>query len=191
MPLAIPGTNTMKGRAPGSLPLHHPRNSSTVPDKSPEILEHYVLSKRILAIASGGGHWQQLMLMRPAFDGHEVTYATTLAGLPDQFDAHPFFLVPDCNRNEPVAALRCVARLAWVILRLRPQIVISTGALPGVMAIALGKLTGARTIWVDSVANAESMSASGRQARRFADLWMSQWEHVATEAGAEYAGAVL
>lgn len=149
------------------------------------------MTERVLAIASGGGHWQQLMLMRPAFDGPDTTYATTLPGLPEQFGIGRFFLVPDCNRNEPLAALRCAAILAWRILRLRPRVVISTGALPGVMALALGKLTGARTIWVDSVANAETMSTSGRQARLFADLWMSQWEHVAASSGAEYAGAVL
>ncbi|CAN0461153.1 unnamed protein product, partial [Ectocarpus fasciculatus] len=34
--------------------------------------------KRILAIASSGGHWQQLMLMRPGFTHHQVTYVTTL-----------------------------------------------------------------------------------------------------------------
>jgi hypothetical protein len=52
-------------------------------------------------------------------------------------------------------------------------------------------MLGARTIWVDSVANAEEMSMSGKLARRFAHLWLSQWEHVAGAEGAEYAGAVL
>lgn len=147
--------------------------------------------KRILAIASGGGHWQQLMLMRPAFEGHDVTFATTLPGLPEQFDARPYHLIPDCNRDEKAAALACTLRLAGLILRLRPQVILSTGALPGVIALAIGRAMGARTIWVDSVANAEEMSSSGRLARRFAHLWMSQWEHVAAEAGADYAGAVL
>ena len=45
------------------------------------------MTRRLLAIASSGGHWQQLMRMRPAFAGTEVTYATTLAGLPEAFEA--------------------------------------------------------------------------------------------------------
>ena len=149
------------------------------------------MAKRILAIASGGGHWQQLMEMRGAFAGHEVTYATTLAGLPEQFGALPAVIVPDCNRHQKAAILRAAASLARLMVRVRPQVVISTGALPGVLALALGRAAGARTIWVDSVANAEEMSMSGRLARRFAHLWMSQWEHVAREAGAEYAGSIL
>lgn len=147
--------------------------------------------KRILAVASGGGHWQQLMLMRPAFEGHQVKFLTTLPGLPEQFGAAPATIIPDCNRDEKVAMVKCAMALSREMLRVRPHLVISTGALPGVMALALGRAIGARTIWVDSVANAEEMSMSGRLARRVATLWMSQWDHVAEEAGAEYAGAVL
>lgn len=149
------------------------------------------MPKRILAIASGGGHWQQMMLLRPAFEGAEVFFVTTLPGLPEQFGALPAAIVPDANRNERVATLRCALALLWRIVRFRPHAVISTGALPGVLALALGRLFGARTIWVDSVANAEEMSLSGRLARRFAHLWLSQWAHVAEAEGAEFAGAVL
>lgn len=149
------------------------------------------MTKRLLAIASGGGHWQQLMLMRPAFDGLEVTYATTLQGLPEEFGAHPAVIVPDANRNEKLAILKAGIRIGWLVLGLRPHVVISTGALPGVMALALGRLIGAKTVWIDSVANAEEMSMSGRLARRFATHWLSQWDHVARAEGADCIGSVL
>lgn len=148
-------------------------------------------SKRLLAVASGGGHWQQLMLMRPAFEGCDIRFLTTLPGLAEQFDAAPAAVLPDCNRDAPVAVARCALALVGHMLRTRPHVVISTGALPGVLALAVGRVFGARTIWVDSVANAEEMSMSGKMARRVAHLWMSQWDHVARDAGAEYAGAVL
>lgn len=149
------------------------------------------MQKRILAVASGGGHWQQLMLMRRAFDTHKVLFLTTLPGLPEQYDAQPSSIIPDCNRNEPFKSVLSLLAISARIIRFRPHIVISTGALPGVIAIAVGRLVGAKTIWVDSVANAEEMSMSGRLARRFSHLWLSQWEHVAEASGAEYAGAVL
>ena len=147
--------------------------------------------KRVLAIASGGGHWQQLMLMRPAFEGHDVLYLTTLPGLPEAFGAAPSRIVPDCNRDRPWQAARCAAAIGAQVARHRPHVVISTGALPGVIALGLGRAARARTIWVDSVANAEEMSMSGRLARRVADLWLSQWPEVAEASGAQYAGAVL
>ena len=153
--------------------------------------ENSPVTRRVLAVASGGGHWQQLMLLRPAFEGADILYLTTMGGLPEAFGAAPARIVPDCNRNKPLEAARSAAAIAAAIARHRPHVVISTGALPGVIALALGKGMRARTIWVDSVANAEEMSMSGRLARRFADLWMSQWPDVAEASGAGYAGAVL
>lgn len=147
--------------------------------------------RHILAVASAGGHWQQLMALRPAFEGHRVTYMTTLEGLADRFDAAPAVTVPDCNRDTPLLALRGAAVIALRLIRLRPDVVISTGALPGVIALAVGRALRARTIWVDSVANAEELSASGRLARRFADLHLTQWPEVAEAEGSSYAGSLL
>lgn len=147
--------------------------------------------KRVLAIASAGGHWQQLMLLRPAFEAHDVHFATTIAGLAESYGAFPATVVQDCNRNEKVASLRSAWAILLLILRLRPDVVITTGALPGVLALVLSRLVRARTIWIDSVANAEEMSLSGRIARRHADLWLSQWQAVAEREGAAYEGSVL
>ncbi len=131
------------------------------------------------------------MRLRPALEGHAVTYATTIAGLDAQFGVSPCVLIKDASRNEPVSAVRMAFQLAGVIVRVRPQIVISTGAAPGLAALALGKLIGARTIWLDSIANAEKLSMSGQLARRVADLWLTQWPHLATPNGPECRGAVL
>ena len=50
-------------------------------------------------------------------------------------------------------------------MRLRPDVVITTGAAPGYFAVRIGKLLGARVVWVDSIANAEELSLSGPEGR--------------------------
>ncbi len=147
--------------------------------------------RHVLAVASAGGHFQQLMVLRSAFGGQKVTYMTTLEGLGAQFGAAPEILVPDCNANTPLAILRCMAVMGWRMAQLRPDVVITTGALPGLIAIAWGRVFRARTLWVDSVANAEGLSASGRLARRLAHLTLSQWPEVARATGTRYEGSVL
>ena len=77
------------------------------------------MSCKLLAVASAGGHWQQLMELRPAWQDlapGNVRYATTLADLPDQFGADPATIIPDCNRNSPLAVLRCAWAL-WRVMR--------------------------------------------------------------------------
>ena len=149
------------------------------------------MTRRVLAIASAGGHWMQLQMLRPAFAHHEVTWLTTLPGLAEQAGVAPAHVIPDCNRDTPLKVAACLAALTRHILRLRPHAVISTGALPGVLAMGLARPLGARTIWVDSIANAEEMSASGRLARRVATHRLSQWPAVAAAEGADYAGSIL
>ena len=133
----------------------------------------------------------QLQMLRPAFDHHDVAWITTLPGLTEQANAQPGYVVPDCNRNTPVRMLRCGFALIRYFVRHRPDVVVTTGAMPGLIALALGRLLGARTIWVDSIANAEEMSASGRLARHFATHRFSQWRHVAAAEGVDHAGSIL
>lgn len=147
--------------------------------------------RRVLAIASAGGHWEQLMLLRPAFAAHECLYVTTLAGLPQRAGIAEFRLVRDCNADEKVAMLACAAQLARIMAAFRPHRIVTTGALPGLLALALGRVVGARGLWIDSVANVEELSAAGRMARRIATQHLSQWPHVAKAAGTSFAGRVL
>ena len=39
-----------------------------------------VRSTKVLAVASGGGHWVQLRRVMRAFEGSEIVYVTTKAG---------------------------------------------------------------------------------------------------------------
>ncbi|WP_019515189.1 hypothetical protein [Sphingomonas sp. Mn802worker] len=149
-----------------------------------------ILSKRILAIASAGGHWDQMMRLRAAFVGHDVTFVTTHDGLAQRAGVVAT-LVPDCNRNERWRTIACAARLAVLILWRRPHVIVTTGALPGVIGIALGRLVRARTLWIDSIANGEEMSLSGRRARSLATRCVSQWPGVSHAEQVEHWGAVL
>ena len=82
-------------------------------------------------------------------------------------------------------------RMLLIVIKVRPDVVISTGAAPGCLAIRFGKLLGARTIWIDSIANVERLSMSGGLARRHADLWLTQWAHLSSDEGPAFRGTVL
>lgn len=147
--------------------------------------------KKILAIASGGGHWVQLLRLRPAFEGCDVVYATVREGYRGDVGGAEFRVIPDSNRWNKLALLRCALGVMWLVLRERPDVVISTGAAPGFFGVRFGKWFGARVVWVDSVANAEELSMSGRKAGDFVDLWVTQWQHLAVADGPKFFGSVI
>lgn len=147
--------------------------------------------KRLLAIASAGGHWAELVRLRPLLDEYRVTYVTTNRGYRADVGDQPFRTVTEASRWDRLKLLRSALQVLWLLVRLRPGVVVTTGAAPGWFALYLGKKLGAKTIWIDSLANGEELSMSGRRASKHADLWLTQWPELAAEGGPEYAGSVL
>jgi UDP-N-acetylglucosamine:LPS N-acetylglucosamine transferase len=147
---------------------------------------------KVLALSSGGGHWVQLLRLRPAFEGCDVTYATVMKGyLADLEPEADFHVVPDGNRWSKINLLRSAFAVFLLLLRLRPDVVVTTGAAPGFFAARFGKLLGARVVWIDSIANAEELSMSGKKAGTFVDLLLTQWPHLASNEGPKFYGSVL
>jgi UDP-N-acetylglucosamine:LPS N-acetylglucosamine transferase len=146
--------------------------------------------QRILAVASSGGHWVQLRRLRPAFAGHDVVYVTTDPGHASEVGDARFYTVADANRGSRIALVRSVLAILRIVLRERPSVVVTTGAAPGYLAIRCGRLIRARTVWIDSVANVEELSMSGRMAAGKADLCLTQWPHLA-QGPVRYEEAVL
>ena len=145
---------------------------------------------RVLAVASTGGHWIQLKRLRPAFGQAEVCYLTTNPAHAAEV-VEPTYSVHDANNQTRVRLVLMFLHILWLLLRIRPHVVISTGAAPGAASLMLGKLLGARTVWIDSIANPEQMSMSGRWVRYWADLWLTQWPELAQPDGPSFAGRVL
>lgn len=146
---------------------------------------------KVLAAASAGGHWEQMMLLRPTLEQFDVHFATTHPDLPRRAAIDAATILPDCNQDQPLNSLRCLFAAFALVLRLRPDVVISTGAAPGFFCVLAGRLTGARTLWIDSVANAEKLSMCGRLSRIFSTRCITQWEHLADNGRPGYAGNLL
>lgn len=146
---------------------------------------------KVLAVASAGGHWIQLMRLREAFAGIDVTYVTTESANRTMVNGASFRTVSDANRHRKLRLVLLIVQLVWILLRERPTAIVTTGAAPGYLAIRLGKWFGAKTLWIDSIANAEELSLSGRLAKPHADVVLTQWSHLASAGVAEYRGAVI
>jgi len=146
---------------------------------------------RVLAVASGGGHWVQLQRLRPAFAGCDVAFVTVNNAYKSDVEGERFYTITDATRWNKLKLLKMAAQLVWIVLRERPDVVISTGAAPGYFAIRLAKAMGARAVWLDSIANVEQLSMAGEKVGPHADLWLTQWSHLARENGPRFEGAVL
>jgi hypothetical protein len=150
--------------------------------------------RRLLAVASAGGHWEEMSRIVRDFelDGWKISYVTTRGGFtPRCPPGAPLYVVSDAHRTRPAACLAMLGEITSILIQTWPDAVLSTGAAPGCVALALGRLLGARTAWIDSMANVQNLSLSGRLVRPFAHIWLTQWSHLSRPDGPEYAGRIF
>jgi UDP-N-acetylglucosamine:LPS N-acetylglucosamine transferase len=145
---------------------------------------------KVIAIASAGGHWVELLRLLPAFDGMEVIFVSTIDSLASTVPEHQFYCIPDASRWNKFKVIVSFFRAFKIIVNEKPKVIITTGAAPGLMGLIAGRILGSKTIWIDSVANAEKLSLSGRIALRIANKTYTQWPELANNK-IVYAGNIL
>jgi len=147
--------------------------------------------KRVLGVSSGGGHWVELIRLAPALQSYDLALVTVSEAYRCEAPSARFYSVREVTRWDGLRCLQTLAQLFMILARERPHVVVSTGALPGYLALRLARWFGARTVWVDSIANVDELSMSGRKIGKYANLWLTQWPHLAKQDGPYYRGMVL
>ena len=148
---------------------------------------------KICLVASAGGHTSQLLELSESWSGNHTFWITTASALREMLSKYgQVYVVGECNREHPLRVLRVLALCMSIIIRQRPDVVISAGAAVGCITCFLGWLSGAKIIWLDSITNVDRISLSGRMVRYIADVFLVQWPELAQKYNnVEYIGAVI
>lgn len=142
-------------------------------------------------MSSTGGHLLQLVALRDAWEGFEHVWVTfdaadsraLLAG-EQVVHAHG-----PTNRNVPNLLRNLV--LAWqVVRRVRPAVVVTTGAGVAVPFAWVGRLFGARVVYVESLTRIDQASLTYRLIRPVVSRTYVQWPELRLR-GALYRGTVF
>ena len=132
---------------------------------------------KICIPTSSGGHLTHMRMLMPvicqAADRFWVTFDkedanTALAG---ERVYHCFF---PTNRNIP-NLMRNTLLAFRVLRRERPDLIVSSGAAIAVPFFLLGKLMGAKTVYIEVFDRVDKGTLTARLVRRFTDLFVVQW----------------
>jgi len=148
---------------------------------------------RICLAASSGGHLNQLLRLTDSWKGYKTFSITTTPVVAEKLRKYgTSYVVGESNRQHLLKVVKVLIRCIKIIFRERPDVVISTGASVGCMTCILGKLLGAKVIWIDSITNVEQISLSGKMVRYISNLFLVQWPELAKRySHAEYVGTVI
>ena len=140
------------------------------------------MKKKVMAVASIGGHWVQLLrIARPMEEKYEMVYVSTHPKCATMVEGQKFCQTADFSRSDVWKLIPSCFKTIKTIRKENPDAIITTGAAPGLVFLFVGRLLGKKTIWIDSIANAEHLSASGRIASRFASRTYTQWKDLAND----------
>lgn len=131
---------------------------------------------KLLLIASTGGHLSQLVELRPWWGAHQRQWVTfdkedarsALAGETVHHAHHP------TTRNVP-NALRNARLAAGLLHRLRPDLVLSTGAGVALPFFVVARALGIRTAYLEVYDRIEAPTLTGRLCYPMSDVFLVQW----------------
>ncbi len=141
--------------------------------------------KRILFIASTGGHLNELLQLKVLFkeynsylitekdistqglqiDGiKKIRYLTY--GTRSKILVYPFVFIYNCFKS------------LFYYLKIKPKVIITTGTHTAVPMCYIGKIFGSKIIFIETFANKNTRTLSGRMVYPISDLFIIQWKEM-------------
>lgn len=143
------------------------------------------MKKKVLFISSTGGHLEELLQLKPLFakyDYHIITEKDkSNISLKEQYGEKLSFL-PYGTRAKIFSYIfkylyLCI-KTVYLYFKIHPKVIISTGTHTAGPMCILGKIFGSKIIYIETIANINKKTATGRLIYPIADLFIVQWEEM-------------
>ena len=142
--------------------------------------------KKVMFISSTGGHLDELLQLKSLFSEYDYSIITEKTksnlSLKDKYKDRVYFLVYGTYSTKlnkliyPFKLIFNTIKSLFLYLKIRPDVVISTGAHTAGPMCLIGHLLGSKIVYIETFANSSSKSKTGSIVYKFADLFIVQWE---------------
>lgn len=139
------------------------------------------MQKKICFAASSGGHYEQLMMLKPLMEKHKSFIVTEQTAYSTSEDGVKSYYLPQVNRKEKTFVFRMLKNilLSFIIFfKEKPDIVITTGVLATIPIALIAKAFKRKLIYIESFAKVTSPTETGRLLYKFSDQFYVQWEEM-------------
>lgn len=135
--------------------------------------------KKVCFAASSGGHYEQLMMLKPLMQKYDSFIITENTGYDIRDKEINTYFLKQVNRRERSFLLKLITNAALslkIFLREKPDAIITTGVLAIIPMCLICKLFGRKLIYIESFAKVSDATETGKLLYRFADRFYVQWE---------------
>ena len=138
--------------------------------------------KKVLFISSTGGHLNELLQLKSTmkkYDSFLITEKTkSTIELKKEFKDKIYYMKYGSKSHFSyiyIFPYNCLKTLIYFI-KIRPSVVVTTGAHTAVFMCYLAKLFRKKVIYIETFANIHSKSMSGKLVYPIADMFVVQWK---------------
>ena len=143
------------------------------------------MKKKVLFISSTGGHFNELMQLSSLFEKYEYHIVTekdkSNENMKDIYGSKLYFL-PYGTRAKLFTYIfkyfyLCL-KTVYLYFKLRPKVIVTTGTHTAGPMCILGKIFRSKVIYIETFANTNKKTATGKLIYKIADLFIVQWEEM-------------
>lgn len=136
-------------------------------------------SKKICFAASSGGHFEQIMMLKPLMEKYSGFILTEKTKYKTGQDIQNIYCIMQINRKEKLFLIKFLLDfiLSFVVyVKEKPDVIISTGVLAMIPMCLIMKVFGKKLIYIESFAKVTSPTKTGKLLYKYADQFYVQWE---------------
>jgi len=141
--------------------------------------------KKVLFISSTGGHLNELLQLSPLFNNYNYHIITekdkSTQNLKETYNEKISYLKYGSRKRiitYPFIFLFNCFKSLYFYIRIRPKYIVTTGTHTAVPICYLGKLFGSKIIFIETFANIDTKTLSGKLVYPIANLFIVQWEEM-------------
>ena len=142
--------------------------------------------KKVMFIASTGGHLSELLQLSPLFSKYDYTIVTEKTksnlNLRNKYPNRVHFIISGTYTNLKAKLLypfklllNCFISLN-LMLKIRPHVVVTTGSHNAGPMCCLAKIFHKKVIFIETIPNSTTPTRAGRLIYKFADYFIVHWE---------------
>ena len=135
-------------------------------------------NKKICFAASSGGHFEQILMLKPLMDKYDSFLITEKTDYKAEVKDEKMYYLHQVNRKEwkfPFEMLGNAFRSFFIFIKERPDVIITTGVLAMIPLCLLAKLFRKKLIYIESFAKVTTPTETGKLMYKYADQFYVQW----------------
>lgn len=134
---------------------------------------------RIILTSSKGGHLTELLKLQHIIKQHDVSYVIEQPQNPVNLQYPVYYLAAGTHFHNKLAYIKILLKNMikglYYVLKLKPQVIISTGAHNTIPLCIFAKILGKKIIYIESVARVYTPSKTGKLMYKIANQFYVQW----------------